>query len=178
MADVAREDLQWLSPEAEDAAAADREDRTGAWTDDDPGGVESLRSAFVEAFNARDLESLLELVTDDIEFGDASVEGTEALADEIVAIWERSPGVLLTRAFGDGGPCAVAWRPDEDGCWSRAALLSFDAADDLISLIEVPDDADSLAVVTAEDPSGEELDEWMDWSEYQTGQESMTDQRR
>jgi hypothetical protein len=178
MAGVAREDLQWLSPESEAAVAADHDDRTEVWVDDDPAGVESLRGAFVAAFNARDLDSLIDLVADDIEFGDASVEGTEALADELVAIWERSPGVLLTRAFGDDGPCAVAWRPDEDGCWTRAALLCFDVSDDLISLIEMPDDADALAVVTAEDPSGEELDEWLDWAEYDTGQESATDQRR
>lgn len=159
MADVAREDLQWLTTETEtdDPVPIDSDVHT------DPSGLESLRSAFVDAFNARDLDSILELVADDVEFGEPSVEGRGAIADELVALWERSPGVLLTRAFDDNGPCAVAWRPDEDGAWARAALLCFDANDDLITLVEIPDDAQVLASVTCEDPAGEEPEEWLEW---------------
>ena len=161
MNDVAREDLQWLTPEHDDEGP----DPADVVVHIDPVGLESLRSAFVDAFNARDLEGVLDLVSADVEFefGDPSVEGREAMAEELVAIWERSPGVLLTRGFDDDSPCAVAWRPDEDGGWARAALLCFDVVDDLITLLEIPDDAETLASVTAEDPAGEEPDEWLEW---------------
>lgn len=183
MAEVAREDLQWLGSDAEATATDER----GDWDGDgespsraavpDAAGIESLRTAFVDAFNARDLDSLLDLVAEDVEFGDAAVEGPAALADELVAIWERSPGVLLTRAYADDTPCAVAWRPDEDGCWCRAALLSFDVDGEAITLIEIPDDPDALATAVTEDPSGDEVDEWLDWSEYESGHESPTERR-
>lgn len=165
MVEVAREDLQWLATDVE-SIDIDVSDARPDWEDADPAGIESLRTAFVEAFNARDLDAVLELVTDDVEYGDAGVEGRAALADELVAIWERSPGVLLTRAYMDSDPCAVAWRPDERGAWVRAALVCFDVEGDLITLIEVPDDVEALETVVTEDPTGEQADEWLDWSEY------------
>lgn len=163
MAEVADEDLRWLTSDEEMAdPGRDRGPRDGH-VHADPAGTESLRGAFVEAFNAHDLDRLLDLLTEDVEWGDAAIEGRRAVAGELTAVWERSPDVVLTRAFDDDGPCAVAWRPDEDGAWVRVAVLCFDVDDDLISLVEIPDDAEALATVTAEDPSVDEPDEWLHW---------------
>lgn len=159
MADVAREDLQWLSTD-DDGEPTEPDDVTAHL---DPGDIQGLRSAFIEAFNARDLESLMELLSDDVEFDNPAIEGHQAVASELIAIWERSPDVFLTRAFHDDEPCAVAWRPDEVGGWARTAMLCFDVAKDLIVVIEIPDDAGTLATAVAEDPAGEELEEWFDW---------------
>lgn len=43
--------------------------------DGDDADLEALRNAFVEAFNARDLETILELVADDVETPDIPGRG-------------------------------------------------------------------------------------------------------
>lgn len=143
------------------------------------GDLEALRDEFVEAFNARDLDAVMALVTADVEVPDIrSGDGAQALSEELEAIWERSPGAILTRAFLEGCPCAIGWLPDEDGCWIRAALVCFDAEGGALTLVALPDDADSLDRAEAEEPSGEELDEWSDWSEWDRGEETIARERR
>lgn len=139
--------------------------------------LENLREEFVAAFNARDLDAVLGLVSPDVECPDIPGDGAEALAEEIESIWARSPGGILTRAFLDGSPCAVGWLPDEDGLWSRAALVCFDTQDGQISVVAMPDDADTLDRAEAEEPTGEELDEWSDWSEWDRGEETIARRR-
>ncbi len=153
----------------------------GAGPQDRPadGDLEALRDAFVEAFNARDLDEIVGLVADDIECPDIrNGDGVGALTEELEAIWERSPGAVLTRAFLEAEPCAVGWLPDEEGSWSRAALVCFDAEDGLLTLVELPDDADALDRVEAEEPTGEELEEWADWAEWDRGEETFPRGRR
>lgn len=144
---------------------------------DGDGDLESLRDEFVDGFNARDLDALLALVTEDVETPDIAGDGAAAFAEELEAIWERSPGAVLTRAFLDGVACAVAWLPDEEGCWARAALVCFAAEDGLLSVVGVPDDADALDRVEAVEPTGEELDEWSDWGEWERGEETRPQAR-
>ena len=135
--------------------------------------LETLRDAFVDGFNARDVEALMGLVRPDVDCPDLPGEGVAALAEEVEAIWERSPAVFLTRAFLDDRPCAVAWLPDEDACWSRAALVCLEVEDGAICLVMLPDDADALDRAVAEDPSGDSLEEWTDWAEWDRGEESL-----
>lgn len=139
---------------------------------DGDGDLEALRDAFVDGFNARDLDTLLGLVDDEVETPDLPGDGAAVFAEELEAIWERSPGALLSRAFLEGVPCAVAWLPDEEGCWARAALVCFAAEDGLLSVVGVPDDPDALDRAEAVDPTGEELEEWSDWGEWDRGEET------
>ena len=132
--------------------------------------LESLRDEFIAGFNARDLDALVAVVDDDVETPDIAGDGARGLVEEVEAIWERSPGAILTRGMLDDRACAVAWLPDEEGCWSRAALVCFDRDGALLSLVAVPDDADALDRAEADDPSGEELDEWQDWAEWDRGE--------
>ncbi|MGI8574681.1 MAG: nuclear transport factor 2 family protein [Egibacteraceae bacterium] len=134
--------------------------------------LESLRDEFVEGFNARNLDAVLALVHEDIECPDIAGDGADVFAEELQAIWERSPGALLTRALLDGAPCAMGWLPDDAGRWCRAALVCFDVLDGLLGLMEMPDDPDSLDRAETTDPSGEDLDEWSDWSEWERGEET------
>lgn len=136
------------------------------------GEVESLRDAFVEGFNARDLDAVFAVVASDVECPDLHGSGAEQLAEELLAIWERSPGAILTRGLLDGVPCAVAWLPGEEGGWVRAALVCMDAEDGLLSLVEIPDDADGLDRVEADDPRGEEPEEGVAWIEWEMGEEA------
>lgn len=132
--------------------------------------LETLRDELVDAFNARDLDAVLALVADDLECPDLGGEGAAAFAGALTDIWDRSPGAIITRAFLDDAPCAVAWMPDEEGCWSRAGLLVLDGDDDQIRLVELVDDADALDRATADDPTGEELEEGSDWGEWDSGE--------
>lgn len=182
MTDVPGDDgLRVVGADDGDIAGEERDRDLGAedpW-DGTPDGAgdsdfESLRDGFVDGFNSRDMDAILALVDADVECPDMpGSEGVGALVEELLAIWERSPGAILTRALLDGTPCAVGWLPDEDGCWSRAALVCFDAADGLLTLVAMPDDAAALDAAEVDEPTGEELDEWSDWSEWERGEETL-----
>lgn len=160
-------------PEDANPDAAPDEDGVRAADLDGDADLETLRDEFVNGFNTRDLESLLAIVDEDVETPDIAGDGAAVLAEELEAIWERSPAAILTRAFLDGVPCAVAWLPDEEGCWSRAALVCFEADEGLLSLVAVPDDPDALDRIEAAEPTGEQLDEWSDWAEWERGEETV-----
>jgi hypothetical protein len=152
-------------------ATDDCQPAAGVGALDGQADIGDLRNEFVARFNANDLEGLLAIVASGVECPDLGGEGADRLAEELEAVWERSPGVMLTRGSLDESPCAVAWRPDEDGRWVRAALVCFDAADEVLTLVEIPDDADALARVEAEEPlDGQE--EWWDWAEWDRGEET------
>lgn len=141
----------------------------GPGPDLDDADLETLRTAFVEAFNARDLDAILQIVSADVELPDVAGEGHEALADELGEIWERSPVVVLTDARVDCVPAAVAWRPDEQARWTRVALVTFDADDGLLTVVELPEDAEALRTALAEDPVGDVVNEELDWSSWDEG---------
>lgn len=151
---------------------------TGTTMDDDVGpdlddaDLETLRNAFVEAFNARDLDAILELVSDDVETPDLTGDGRDSLAEELQAIWERSPGALLTHAALEDTPAAVAWLPDDGGNWCRAAIMTFDSDDGRLTVVEMPEDVDALQTALADDPTGDPIDEELDWSEWDRGEAS------
>lgn len=136
----------------------------------DDADLETLRNAFVEAYNARDLDAILTIVAPDAELPDIGGEGPDALADELQGVWERSPVVVLTRALVEDVPAAVAWLPDEHGNWTRAGLLTFDSEQGQLTVIEMPDDVECLQAALADDPVGDVLDEELDWSEWDQGE--------
>lgn len=147
-----------------------------------PAELGDLRDEFVDAFNARDLDAVLAIVCDDVECPDRGVSDARGLGTELSAIWERSPSAILTRAFLDGEPCAVAWLPDEQG-WCRAALLCFgvDGSDPdrpLLDVVSMPEDADALDRAEADDPDGEDLDEGATWEEWEAGEDPTAQPRR
>ena len=125
--------------------------------------LETLRDAFVEAFNARDLEAILDLVADDVETPDLLGEGRDALSEELEAMWEDFPGMTLTRAVVDGRPSAMAWRPDDDASWSPSMLFTFDDDRGVLVLVEIADDPDELERAVADDLEDEPPDEEVTW---------------
>lgn len=138
------------------------------------GELESLRDAFVEGFNSRDIDTLLTTVSADVECPDfPEAEGAQALVEEVEAIWERAPDAFLTRGFLDEAPVAIAWRPEEEGRWMRVALVCFDHSDGLLSVVELPDDLDALERAEAEEPTESQLDEWTDWAGWDRGEETV-----
>ena len=138
----------------------------------DDADLETLRDAFVEAYNARDLEGILDLVSEDVETPELGNEGAVALAAEIQAYWDHWASAILTRATVDDAPAAVAWLPDETGRWVRTRLVTLDGEQGMLTLIELPDDPDALERAIAEDPLGDSLDDENDWSVWERGETS------
>jgi SnoaL-like domain len=134
--------------------------------------LETLRDAFVEAFNARDLETILDLVADDVETPDLLGEGRDALSDELEAVWEDFPEIIVTRAVVDGRPSAMAWRADDDASWSPSMLFTFDDGEGLLVLVEMTDHPDELERATADDPEDEPPDEEVTWPGWDRAEDS------
>jgi hypothetical protein len=133
--------------------------------------------AFAEAFNARDVDAVLDLLAPDSElpgFGD-DVEG---LPDELALLWERRPTALLSRGDLDGVPVLVLWEMSDDpaglassGGWWRVALVhGDDEVDGLLGVVEISDDPSALDAVEAEAPDGD-LEEGARWREWESGEE-------
>ena len=131
------------------------------------GDEEALVDAFVEGYNARDLDMLVDLLARDAELpalgGD--VDGFEVVIEEL---WERLPSSTLTRGDLAGSVVAVMWVRDDAGEWWRTALLVFEAEDDSqLGLVELAADAAELEDVVVEEPDhdSEEGARWEEWSE-------------
>lgn len=139
----------------------------------DDADLETLRDAFVEAYNARDLEGILVLVSEDVETPESGNDGGDVLADEIQTYWQRWPSAILTRATVDDEPGAVAWLPDETGRWIRTRLVTFDGEHGVLTVIDLPDDPDALQRALAEDPLGDFLDDENDWAVWDRGEPSQ-----
>lgn len=123
--------------------------------------------AFSEAFNARDLDSLLELVTDDCETPGL---GTDIgnLPDALEDLWERRPSCCLTCAEHDGRDLSVMWELGDGGAWWRLAVVHFaDVEDCRLGVVEFSEDPTLLDEVVAEPPDLdlEEGARWEEWSE-------------
>ncbi|HEX9889422.1 MAG TPA: nuclear transport factor 2 family protein [Nitriliruptorales bacterium] len=124
--------------------------------------------AFCEAFNARDLDGLFDLLADDCEtpgLGNDCDNFAEAVED----LWERRPTSLLTRGELEGEPVAVLWEVGDTGAWWRVAPVLFDAVEDgQAGVVELSDDNDTLDAIIAEVPE-DDLDEGSRWSEWDEG---------
>jgi hypothetical protein len=155
--------------------------RDGSHTDpthtDRYGSLETLIDAFIEAFNAHDLERALELLAPDAEL--PGVGGDVAGFGGVVArCWEERPHAILTRGVlpdpeivWDGQPVAVLWDVGDQGGWARSALLTFDGADDdQLGVIEYVGDPSLIEQTEADDPEPD-LPEGASWREWDEGAE-------
>lgn len=174
-----REDLQddpIVLVDSEDASTMHVDDGEPATDEDellDPPGHpdESLSDAldaFLEAFNARDLDTLLETVTEDVEVPGLGYDidnFPEALED----LWERRPSVLLTRGRLDGDRCvAVIWELGTDGWWRIGVVHVDDPVDGRLGVVEFNDDPAVLEEVATDPPDGD-VEEGARWEEWEEG---------
>lgn len=128
---------------------------------------------FAEAFNARDLDGALELVTPDCEspgLGNDVAHFPEALED----LWERRPNILLTRGILDDEPVGVAWELGEsgsgreDGWWPVATVHFSDVVDGRAGVLAFSTDPGLLDAVATDAPD-RELEQGTRWSEWDEG---------
>ncbi len=130
--------------------------------------VADCLDAFNEAFNARDLDSLLEFVTADCETPGLGND-LDNLPEAIEDLWERRPSCLLTRGQLDNAPVGVMWELGEGGGWWRVATVHVDdCADGQLGVIEFSDDPSILEEVASPTPDGD-LDEGSRWEEWTEG---------
>lgn len=132
----------------------------------------SLRDALVDAVNARDLDALRAVCSEDVECPDLHGDGIEELGRELADIWERVPSLVLTVARCESELCAVAWRTDEQGRFLRTSLVMLQCAADEITCVGLLDDPDRLERADTETPDGEELLEGSRWAEWESGEET------
>lgn len=123
---------------------------------------DAVMDALAEAFNARDLERILELCRSDCEvpgLSSAMSEVEPALAD----LWERRPTVTLTRVVDDGHAVGVLWERIASERWAFVGTVHADVRGERVAVLEFSDDVallDRLATVPpdGEDPMWDDLD--------------------
>jgi hypothetical protein len=130
--------------------------------------VTTLRDLFVDGFNSRDVDELVDILADDVEVPDVPDDGPSAVRELVEDLWERTPAVLLTRGDLAGRPVAVVWLPEAEGGWTRAALVTFEA-DDRLTLIGFADEDRHLHRVVTDEPDDDDLSETDDWATWEDG---------
>ncbi len=127
--------------------------------------------AMADAFNARDLDGLLETVAVDGEV--PGVLGYERgnLAEAVERLWSARPNVCLTRGRAGIEHVGVLWEHDGDQ-WYRIAVVHVDDVEDQAAgVVEVSEDAALLERVVADAPD-DELEQggrWVEWEEGDDG---------
>lgn len=121
--------------------------------------------AFLEAFNARDLDAVVEVVAEDLEAPGLGND-IDNLPDALEDLWERRPTCLLTRGSLDGRCVGVVWELGNADGWWRIGLAYFDdVLDGRLGVVEFNDDPTVLELVETDPPDGdvEEGGRWEEW---------------
>jgi hypothetical protein len=133
--------------------------------------AENTLEAFIDYFNARDLEGFRELLSDDVSSDFLGGSGIDTVLEGIGDLFMRQPTVLATRGDLGEEPVVVTWVADgESDEYRMLGYLDFsfhrrDEQDVIehITLVDRPDDSGELL---AEEPDPDEIAEWEDWSEW------------
>jgi hypothetical protein len=135
------------------------------------GSLEELVDGFADAYNARDLDSLLELLAEDVELPGLGID-LEGFPVAVVAMWEERPNAVLTRGLLGEQPVTVLWDVGEAGTWSRVGLLTFELADDdgELGLVELLDDPSAVETAETDEPESD-LPEGTRWEEWYEGED-------
>ncbi len=124
---------------------------------------------FVDAFNARDLELLAELVAPDVEADLVGASSREDVLDGFNDLILRNPTLLLIRGDLGPEPIAVAWVFDLDSDDFRAlgyvTLDLDDSEESLIQRIVYVDELTDTDDLVVENPERDDLSEWVEWVE-------------
>jgi hypothetical protein len=125
--------------------------------------------AIAEAFNARHLEELLDILADDAETPGFLGHDRANLPEAIEGFWKRRPSLCLTRGHAETEHVGVLWEHDGEAWWRLAVLHVDDVRDGRVGVIEVTDDPALLERVRCESPAGDDLEEGARWAEWEDG---------
>jgi hypothetical protein len=124
--------------------------------------------AVAEAFNARDLDALLEVVAGDGEAPGLLGGDRDNLPDALEDLWTRRPSACLTRGAVGDGDVGVLWEHDGTSWWRLAVVHVDDVRDGRIGVLEFSDDTALLEQVECEAPD-DDLEEGARWEEWADG---------
>lgn len=123
-----------------------------------------------DAFNARDLDMILDLCAEDCETPGFATN-CDALGDELDQMWERRPTVTMTRAVHDDEGIGVLWEQGEFPTWAPIGTVHVDVDEDgLIGVLELTDDVALLDELELDPPDGDLL-QGANWGEWETGED-------
>ncbi|MFA9432283.1 hypothetical protein [Egicoccus sp. AB-alg2] len=156
--------------EEPDAELYEDELEVGVRDDDVVDALEGI----AEAFNARDLDALLEVVARDGEAPGLLGGDRENLAGAIEDLWTRRPSSCLTRGQVAADDVGVLWEHDGSRWWRVAVVHVADVRNDRVGVLEFSDDTALLEQVTCEPPDDdlEEGARWAEWDEGADGEEA------
>ncbi|MGH9168523.1 MAG: hypothetical protein ACRD02_11935 [Acidimicrobiia bacterium] len=133
--------------------------------------AENILEAFIDYFNARDLEGFQELFSNDVSSDFFGGSGVETVLEGMGDFFLRQPTVLATR--GDLGEEAVVVTWMADGETDEYRMLGYLAFSfhrreegDVIEHITHVDQPDDSGELLAEEPEPDEIAEWEDWSAW------------
>jgi hypothetical protein len=126
--------------------------------------------AAADAFNARDLEGLLDVIAADGETPGLLGYDRDNLGQAIESLWQRRPSCCVTRGRVDQAHVGVLWEHDGTDWWRAAVVHVDDVVDGQIGVLEFSEDGDLLERVECEAPEGD-LDEGARWVEWDEGAE-------
>ena len=132
--------------------------------------VENATDEFVDLFNARDLDGIADLVSAEITSDLFDGVGVESAIHGIAGFLRRYPQLIATRGEDGNQPIVALWISDEQDQYRLMGYLELSAEDELIDRITYDDTPGSDLLV--EEPDPDEMTEWQDWREWDTGEES------
>jgi hypothetical protein len=135
--------------------------------------AENFRDALVDAFNARDLDGIAELVSDSVTSDVFEGVGIDAALEGLSDLWMRYPSLVATRGDCENDCVVALWLLDEEGVFQSMGFLELTIEEDQIEHVTYIDDDD--ADFHAEPPDDEQAEEWLDWAEWDRGEEAVTD---
>jgi hypothetical protein len=135
--------------------------------------AENFRDALVDSFNARDLDGIVELVSDSVTSDMFEGSGVDAAIEGLSALWMRYPSLMASRGDCENDCVVALWLPDEEGVFRSMGFLELTIEDDQIEHVTYIDDDD--ADFHAEPPDEEQVEEWLDWAEWDRGEEAVAE---
>ena len=125
--------------------------------------------AVADAFNARDLDALLDLLAPDGEVPGLLGSDRANLPDAVQDLWRRRPTCCLVRGRSETEHVGVVYDHDGAAWWRLAAVHVDDVVDGRVGVLEVSDDTALLDQVICDGPDVEDLDEGARWAEWDEG---------
>ena len=132
--------------------------------------VENASDEFVDFFNARDLDGIADLVTANVTSDLFDGAGVESTIEGIAGLLRRYPQLIATRGEDGNQPIVALWIPDEQDQYRPMGYLELSADDELVDRITYVDTPAGDLLV--EEPDPDEMAEWQDWREWDTGEEA------
>jgi hypothetical protein len=127
--------------------------------------------AAADAFNARDLDALMDVMALDGETPGLLGYDRDNFGEAVEDLWQRRPTCCVTRGRVDQEHVGVLWEHDGADWWRVAVVHVDDVADGRIGVLEFSEDGDLLERVLCDAPD-DELDEGARWVEWDEGAEA------